>query len=90
MNDVICKSVVRVYIGGVVAMKYGSGFRFDTLVNGIRRNVIDGKADYKNIQVMTSKTSEGEVQMVLIDTDGVRASQLAREITTEVQNGNKS
>lgn len=90
MIDVICKSVVCVYIGGVVAMKYGSGFRFDTLVNGIRRNVIDGKADYKNIQVMASKTSEGEVQMVLIDTDGVRASQLAREITTEVQNGNKS
>lgn len=68
-------------------MKFGSGFRFDTLVNGIRRNLIDGKPEYKDVQVITSKISEDEIQMVLLDTDGVRASQLTREIAKEVQNG---
>ena len=68
-------------------MKYGSGFRFETMLNGIRRNVIDGKAEYKDIQVITSKLYEGGIQMALVDTDGVRASQLARAINTELQNG---
>lgn len=68
-------------------MKYGSGFRFDTLLNGIRRNVIDGRAEYKDIQVITSKIDEGVVQVALVDTDGVRASQLARAINKELQNG---
>ncbi|XP_056022820.1 uncharacterized protein LOC125649614 [Ostrea edulis] len=72
--------------GGVVVMKYGSGFRFDTLLNGIRRNVIDGRAEYKDIQVITSKIDEGVVQVALVDTDGVRASQLARAINKELQN----
>lgn len=68
-------------------MKFGSGFRLDTLVNGIRRNLIDGKPEYKDVQVITSKISEDEIQMVLLDSDGVRASQLTREIAKEVQNG---
>jgi hypothetical protein len=68
-------------------MKYGSGFRFDTMLNGIRRNVIDGKAEYKDTQVITSKLYEGGVQMALVDTDGVKASQLAWAINTELQNG---
>lgn len=68
-------------------MKFGSGFRLDTLVNGIRRNLIDGKPEYKDVQVITSKISENEIQMVLLDSDGVRASQLTREIAKEVQNG---
>lgn len=68
-------------------MKFGSGFRLDTLVNGIRRNLIDGKPEYKDVQVITSKISEDEIQMVLLDSDGVRASQLTREIEKEVQNG---
>lgn len=68
-------------------MKFGSGFRFDTLVNGIRRNLIYGKPEYKDVQVITSKISEDEIQMVLLDSDGVRASQLTREIAKEVQNG---
>lgn len=68
-------------------MKFGSGFRLDTLVNGIRRNLIDGKLEYKDVQVITSKISEDEIQMVLLDTDGVHASQLTREIAKEVQNG---
>uniref|UniRef100_K1QB32 Protein amnionless n=1 Tax=Magallana gigas TaxID=29159 RepID=K1QB32_MAGGI len=72
--------------GGVAVMKFGSGFRFDTLVNGIRRNLIDGKSEYKDVQVITSKISEDEIQMILLDTDGVRASQLTREIAKEVQN----
>lgn len=68
-------------------MKFGSGFRLDTLVNGIRRNLIDGKPEYKDVQVITSKISEDEIQMVLLESDGVRASQLTREIAKEVQNG---
>lgn len=68
-------------------MKFGSGFRLDTLVNGIRRNLIDGKPEYKDVQVITSKISEDEIQMVLLDSDVVRASQLTREIAKEVQNG---
>lgn len=68
-------------------MKFGSGFRLDTLVNGVRRNLIDGKQEYKDVQVITSKISEDEIQMVLLDSDGVRASQLTREIAKEVQNG---
>lgn len=68
-------------------MKFGSGFRLDTLVNGIRRNLIDGKPEYKDVQVITSKISEDEIQMVLLDSDGVRASQLTREIAKKVQNG---
>lgn len=68
-------------------MKFGSGFRLDTLVNGIRRNLIDGKPEYKDVHVITSKISENEIQMVLLDSDGVRASQLTREIAKEVQNG---
>lgn len=68
-------------------MKFGSGFRLDTLVNGIRRNLIYGKPEYKDVQVITSKISEDEIQMVLLDSDGVRASQLTREIAKEVQNG---
>ncbi|XP_062578072.1 uncharacterized protein LOC134239956 [Saccostrea cucullata] len=72
--------------GGVAVMKYGTGFRFTTLVNGIHRNVIDRKSEYKDITIITFKVYEGGVQMVLMDDDGVKASQLAQEINTEIQN----
>ncbi|XP_060576549.1 protein amnionless-like [Ruditapes philippinarum] len=70
--------------GGMLNISYGVGFNLNTLKNGIQRNFLDGKDAYKNVKYIVSKRTDGKIQMVLLDDDGVQSSKVTAEIMADL------
>lgn len=43
--------------------------------------------EYKDIQYIVSKRSDSKIQMVLVDSDGVKSSKIAMEIKADLDKG---
>ncbi|XP_052767678.1 protein amnionless-like [Mya arenaria] len=70
--------------GGMLNLTYGTGFNFNTLKTSIQRNFLDNKVEYQSVQYIVSKRSDGKVQMVLMDRDGVTSSKVATNIMADI------
>lgn len=70
--------------GGMLNVSFGVGFNMDTLKNGLQRNFLNGKDAYKDVKYIVSKRSDGRVQIVLLDDDGVLSSKVTAEIMAEL------
>ncbi|XP_071161808.1 protein amnionless-like [Mytilus edulis] len=56
--------------GAKLTAEYGTGFNFDTLRNGLQRNQLDGKEDFKDVKFVVSRTSNDKIQISLTDKHG--------------------
>ncbi|KAK3611471.1 hypothetical protein CHS0354_032752 [Potamilus streckersoni] len=71
--------------GGIFNLTYGSGFNLETLRTGIKRNFLDGKAEYQGVSLFVSKITDGNVQMVLWDSQGGKlSSAVAHSVKVEL------
>lgn len=72
--------------GGILTLTFASGFRLDKLRDGLKRNVLDGKDEYKNVVFMVSKTTTNKIQIVLSDENGLKSSDAAKQMEETLDN----
>ncbi|KAJ8302144.1 LOW QUALITY PROTEIN: hypothetical protein KUTeg_021131 [Tegillarca granosa] len=72
--------------GGILTLTFASGFRLDRLRDGLKRNVLDGKDEYKNVVFMVSKTTTNKIQIVLSDENGLKSSDAAKQMEETLDN----
>lgn len=71
--------------GAKLTAEYGTGFRFDTLSDGLRRNYLDGKEKFKDVQFVITRTSNDTIQMVLTGPHGgLQSIQVATLMKTDI------
>lgn len=75
-------------LGAKLTAEYGTGFRFNTLSDGLRRNYLDGKDEFKDVQFVITRTSNDIIQMVLTDPHGgVQSIQVATLMKADIDQG---
>ena len=72
-------------------MEYGSGFRFSTLRDGVKRNVLEKSDQFTDVRFIMSKLSTNTIQIVISDATGANSVTAGKAVLKEIQNGkNKS
>ncbi|OWF38673.1 protein amnionless-like [Mizuhopecten yessoensis] len=74
--------------GAVLSVQYGTGFKFADLRDGLQRSFLDDNDNYKDVQYIVSKMSDGHVQIVLSDVSGDQSVQAGREMKADLDNDN--
>lgn len=68
--------------------EYGTGFRFDTLKNGLQRMYLDKRSELEDVQFVVSRTFNDKIQIVLTDKNGgVNSNNVATLMKADIDKG---
>ncbi|KAL5008916.1 hypothetical protein ScPMuIL_014497 [Solemya velum] len=71
--------------GAVLVLTYGSTFNLETLINGVKTNVMGKRTNFSEVSLIPGKLSSGKIQLVLTNDDGEISREAADMIEAHIQ-----